>query len=423
MHTLKHLFGLRLGPNPFSCHWIGEVWEDYASLKVSSPLTILLDRTPVSSLAGFETNSVEIGQIVTALVQDNPTFPLYDVAYMWLEKTAPINCTLHIVWKLSYRSVLIGNGIRGINNSVEVILSISAVDNPNMLPIRTLIAGTLAHFKIMTESPSCDWNQQRLKQWSDLVAKNLRIPRTIHPLRQLSQGVSTTPEPHDVTAINPCTAVALNNPLPPQSYALALIPPDRPLQQPDMLTRHPVIPTTEPNIQELIVQAVSQQVALINESNQQKEQDNVARLAAIEKEQSAARDRDSLYLSIMKETQESNKRIMHAVEKLATAQLPSVPFMPGFIPGTYTPIPPGQPGHIPYPGHPDHHWTLPPGQLALPSEPMTEGRIYSSPLFKSTGKVSTPSRTPFPLETCDVHHSETGSSDGLSPDRSHTIYE
>jgi hypothetical protein len=32
-------------------------------------------------------------------------------------------------------------------------------------------------------------------------------------------------------------------------------------------------------------------------------------------------------------------------------------------------------------------------------------------------------RTPFPLETCDVQHSETGSSDGLSPDRSHTIYE
>jgi hypothetical protein len=307
---------------------------------------------------------------------------------------------------------------------VEVILSISAVDNPNMLPIRTLIAGTLAHFKIMTESPSCDWNQQRIKQWSDLVAKNLRPPRTIHPLRQLSQVTSTTAEMQVVTAINPCTAVALSNPLPPQSYALALIPPERPLPQPDMLIRHPVTTTNESNINELIAQAVSQEVARIKEDSQQKEQDNAAQFAAIEKEQSAARARDSLYLTIMKEAQESNKRIMHAVEKLAAAQHPSMPFMPGFIPGTYTPIPPGQPGHIPYPGHPDHKWTLPPGQLPLPSEPMSEGRIYSSPLFKSTGKISTPKRTPFPIETRDAaQHSVTGPSDGLSPDRSHTIYE
>jgi hypothetical protein len=97
LHTLKALFGLRRGPNPISCHWIGEVWEDYASLRVMSPSTILLDRTPVTSLAGFETPGVDIAVLVTALIQDNQTFPLHEVAYFWVEKTDPGTCAVNIV--------------------------------------------------------------------------------------------------------------------------------------------------------------------------------------------------------------------------------------------------------------------------------------------------------------------------------------
>jgi len=211
LHTLKAAFGLRQCPNPIFCHWIGELWEDYASLKVTAPSTILLDRTPVMTIAGFETIGVVIAVLLQAIIQENPTFPLYDVAYYWVEKTDTTLCSLHIVWKLRYHSVSVGNKLRHLNNQIDVIVLISAQDNPNMISVRIIIADSLAHFELMNETAFCDWNNPRTRQqWAQVSEKYFRPTARINPLR--IQKATLPAASQDVTTTaSPCTTVVLTD--------------------------------------------------------------------------------------------------------------------------------------------------------------------------------------------------------------------
>jgi len=84
----------------------------------------LIDRTPVITIVRFETIGVGIVVLLQALIQDNPTFPLYDVAYFWVEKTDTKLCSLHIVWKLRYHSVSVGNNVRHLYNQIDAIVLI-----------------------------------------------------------------------------------------------------------------------------------------------------------------------------------------------------------------------------------------------------------------------------------------------------------
>ena len=298
MHTLKSAFGLRQGPNPISCHWIGEVWEDYASLKVTAPSTILLDRTPVTTIAGFETPGVEIAVILQALIQDNPTFPLYDVAYIWVEKMDIRLCSLHIVWKLRYHSVSVGNQLRHLNNQIDAIISISAQDNPNMIAVRTSIAESLAHFRLTNETAVCDWNNPRTRQqWAQISEKYLRPTTKINPLRLQESTLPTVPQDVTSTAL-PCSALVVteNN--------FPKLAPSSAITRASHLTLVPQL--QESYIKEVIAQALSKEIDQFNSTTQKLGE----QLSAIEKEQAAARERDSLTIAMIKENREANEKMI-----------------------------------------------------------------------------------------------------------------
>jgi len=317
LHTLKALFGLRRGPNPICCHWIGEVWEDYASLRVMSPSTILLDRTPVTSLAGFETPGVDIAVLVTALIQDNQTFPLHEVAYFWVEKTDPGTCALNIVWKQHHLSVSVGNNIRALNNNIDVLITISAIDNPNMTMVRLSIAESIAHHRLMTENPACDWNAPRYKQqWTQATEKLLRgnNPK-INPLRVQPDNIPLST--HEVTSLVPipCTTIAVQDTNFPR-----LVPPNT-VVKPSNLTLVPQL--QEANMMELISQAVVNELDRTDAARRDREQKLIDQLAAIEKEQAKARERESLAenqnATMLRENREATEKMMQEVTRQFTA--------------------------------------------------------------------------------------------------------
>ena len=317
LHTLKALFGLKQGPNPISCHWIGEVWEDYASLRVMSPSTILLDRTPVTSLAGFETPGVEIAVLVTALIQDNQTFPLHEVAYFWVEKIESRICSLNIVWKHHHLSVSVGNNIRALNNNIDVLISISAMDNPNMTMVRLSIAESIAHYRLMSENPSFDWNIPRYKQqWTQITEKLLRgnNPK-INPLRVLPEVAF--PSSHDVTSLVPipCTTIAVNETTFPR-----LVPPTTVAKPPSLsLVPH----MQEANMMALVAQAVANELDRTDASRRAREQKLTDQLEAIEKEQANAREREShtanQNAAMLRENREATEKMMQEVTSKFTA--------------------------------------------------------------------------------------------------------
>jgi len=78
--------------------------------------------------------------LINSLIQDNENFPLHEVVYFWVEKIDPRMCSLHIVWKQHHFSVSVGNNIRALNNNIDVLISISAVDNPNITICRVYSA-------------------------------------------------------------------------------------------------------------------------------------------------------------------------------------------------------------------------------------------------------------------------------------------
>ena len=321
LHTLKALFGLRQGPNPICCHWIGEVWEDYASLKVMPPSTILLDRTPVTTLAGFETPGVDIAVLITALIQDNQTFPLHEVAYFWVEKTETGTCALKIVWKHHHLSVSVGNNMRALNNEIDVLISISAVDNPNMAMVRLSIAESIAHYRLMSENPACDWNITKYKhQWTQIMEKLLRGNSTkINPLREPLEA-SPPPSSHEVTALVPlpCNLIAVNDTTFPR-----LVPPTTvaTVVKPSGLSLVPH--NQEANMMALIAQAVATELDRTDASRRAREQKLIDQLEAIEKEQASAKEREShaanQHATMLRENREATEKMMQEVTSKFTA--------------------------------------------------------------------------------------------------------
>jgi len=105
-------------------------------------------------------------------------------------------------------SVSVGNNIRDLNNNIDDLISISVVNNINMTAVRLSIAESIAHFKLQTENPSCDWKNPRYKQqWSQVTEKLLRGNTKINSLRVLPDDLSSYIQ--DVTTLVPvpCTTI------------------------------------------------------------------------------------------------------------------------------------------------------------------------------------------------------------------------
>ena len=299
MVTLKSSFGLRQGPNPFACHWIGEIWDSYASLQVTQPSKILLDRTPVTSIVGFETMRIDIADIIRALLLDNPSFPLFDVAYLWVEKIDAFNCTFHIVWKLKHHSVFIGNNLLNYNNETDLFIRISAIDNPNMVEVRSQIAESLAHFRLLAESPSCDWNSARIRQqWSQIVGQILKtstqgicsLRLTGNPVHSPTESKNPKPSPS-----TPSTELVVHDGNFPRLVAPVMPPSEVP-------TRSLVPHRQEEQLRDMVAQMVSSELSKINEASQLRDQ-----------------QRDQLLL----EQSVLNKRMLAALERLTPSDPPS----------------------------------------------------------------------------------------------------
>lgn len=94
---------------------------------------LLLHLTPYSCIHGCSA-IVTIQVAVTALVKDNPEFPLYKVAYLWMSPKDGLTGSRdrHIVWKGKMRDVHIGTHLSGLGfNIVEG----NKRDNPSIVPV------------------------------------------------------------------------------------------------------------------------------------------------------------------------------------------------------------------------------------------------------------------------------------------------
>ena len=208
---------------------------------------------------------IDIADIICALLLDNPSFPLYDVAYLWVEKIDAFNCTFHIVWKLKHHSVLIGNNLKNYNNETDLFIRISAIDNPNMVEVRSQIAESLAHFRVLAESPACDWNSARIRQqWSQIVGQILKTSNQgISSLRLTGNPVhspteSKNPKPSPST---PSTELVVHDGNFPRLVAPVMPPSEVP-------TRSLVPHRQEEQLLDMVAQMISSEVSKINEASQ-----------------------------------------------------------------------------------------------------------------------------------------------------------
>ena len=280
MSTLQARFGLRQGPNPFSCHWIGEGYQDYPGLQVTSPSRILLDRTPVTTLSTFNVTELPMVSTVTSLILDNPSFPLHAVIIICIMKIDAVSAALHIIWGFKHHTVHIGYNLRLANGDIDIIITIDASDDPLMKEVRSCIAGTLAHFKIMKERRVCNWlDKDILKQWAAIAAKNLREDQpAISPLR-VAPSAPFPDSSTQITSIIPNTAISLRA----EDRPTSLI---APTAMSRLSQSYSVVPhQLSPSIENVIALAVAKEVAKHTAESRRREQVLADELDAIKSAQ------------------------------------------------------------------------------------------------------------------------------------------
>lgn len=167
-----------------------------------------------------------------------------------------------------------------------------------MIAVRTSIAESLAHFRLTNETAVCDWNNPRTRQqWAQISEKYLRPTTKINPLRLQESTLPTAPQDVTPTAL-PCSALVVT-----ENNFPKLAPPSA-LTRASHLTLVPQL--QESYIKEVIAQALSKEIDQFNSTTQKLGE----QLSAIEKEQAAARERDSLTIAMIKENREANEKMI-----------------------------------------------------------------------------------------------------------------
>ena len=161
--SLKTSLGIGDGPAEISLDWIGEMWGSLNLLKQHPPSMLLLNRTPFSCIHGCSATTT-INETVTAMIADNPSFPLSELAYLWMAPYGRAKSTrgLHLIWKGEMRDIQIG---RHLSRLGYILVEGDHRDNPSMQRVRDVISGTLVHHQFIHQSPNRLWITATNESW------------------------------------------------------------------------------------------------------------------------------------------------------------------------------------------------------------------------------------------------------------------